>query len=436
MESDKQENPYDNYDYGAKEPVELKIADMTARQKDLLIDSKTFCMLPWLHIHAFPDGRAYPCCFALDRYPVGDLNKNSMEEVFNGTDMSEIRKNMLSNKTSRQCVKCYDQEKSGFFSMRMSSNKHFGHNIGMVDSTSEEGQADCVIKYWDIRFSNLCNLACRSCGTWFSSNWYEDNKKLTGAPPNHAKIMRVGRSSDDIWQQMLKHFDHVEQFYFAGGEPLIMEEHYRILKELDKRKMYHVRLQYNTNFSKLKFKDMDVLELWKKFDSVSVGASLDAEGKRGEFMRKGTVWKDVLDNRKRMLDVCPEVDFYISATVGLINALHVPDFHRNWVEQGLIKAEDFNFNLLQFPFWQRSDLLPQQYKDKVKARYEAHIQWLKPQDILTRATKGFESGLDYMLRRDNSDKFEEFKTGMKRLDKIRNEDILEVFPELQELYAG
>ena len=119
-----------------------------------------------------------------------------------------------------------------------------------------------------------------------------------------------------------------------------------------------------------------------------------------------------------------------------INALHGPDFHRNWVEQGLIKAEDFNFNLLQFPFWQRSDLLPQQYKDKVKARYEAHIQWLKPQDILTRATKGFESGLDYMLRRDNSDKFEEFKTGMKRLDTIRNEDILEVFPELKELYAG
>ena len=101
MESDKQENPYDNYDYGAKEPVELKIADMTARQKDLLIDSKTFCMLPWLHIHAFPDGRAYPCCFALDRYPVGDLNKNSMEEVFNGTDMSEIRKDIYNKEIKK-----------------------------------------------------------------------------------------------------------------------------------------------------------------------------------------------------------------------------------------------------------------------------------------------------------------------------------------------
>ena len=75
----------------------------------------------------------------------------------------------------------------------MSSNKHFGHNIGMIDNTKEDGSADFVIKYWDIRFSNLCNLACRSCGTWFSSNWYEDHKKLTGAPPKHAKIMKVGR---------------------------------------------------------------------------------------------------------------------------------------------------------------------------------------------------------------------------------------------------
>ena len=422
------------YEYGAKEPVKLKIKDMTPKQEELLIKSDNFCMLPWMHLHAFPDGRAYPCCFALDKYSVGDLNKNSMEEVFNGKDMREMRLNMLSNKPSRQCGKCYDQEKSGFFSLRLSSNKHFGHNIGMIDNTQADGTADFIIKYWDIRFSNLCNFACRSCGTWFSSNWYEDHKKLTGKPPDHAKIMRVGRTADDIWNQMLTQFDHVEQFYFAGGEPLIMEEHYKILKELDRRKMYHVRLIYNTNFSKLTFKDMDVLELWNKFDSVSVGASLDAMGPRAEYMRKGTVWADIEANRKRMQELCPQVDFYISATVGLINALHVVDFHRTWSEQGYIKPQDFNFNLLQFPFWQRIDLLPESMKQKVKEKYESHIAWLKPQDHLTRATKGFQSGLDYMMRRDRFEQIEDFKSGMKKLDDIRNENILETFPELAELY--
>ena len=422
------------YEYGAKEPEKLKIKNMTPKQEELLIKSDNFCMLPWMHLHAFPDGRAYPCCFALDQYPVGDLNKNSMEEVFNGEQMKAMRLNMLSNKPSKECGKCYDQEKSGFFSLRLSSNKHFGHNIDMVDNTKSDGSADFVIKYWDIRFSNLCNFACRSCGTWFSSNWYEDHKKLTGKPPDHAKIMKVGRTADDIWNQMLTQFDHVEQFYFAGGEPLIMEEHYKILKELDRRKMYHVRLIYNTNFSKLTFKDMDVLELWNKFDSVSVGASLDAMGPRAEYMRKGTVWSDIETNRRRMQEVCPQVDFYISATVGLINVLHVVDFHRSWSEQGYIKPQDFNFNLLQFPFWQRIDLLPESIKQQVKEKYESHIAWLKPQDHLTRATKGFQSGLDYMMRRDNFNKIEEFKAGMKKLDNIRNENILETFPELAELY--
>ena len=422
------------YEYGAKEPEKLKIKDMTPKEKELLIDSNSFCMLPWMHLHAFPDGRAYPCCFALDKLHVGNVNENSMEEVFNGEKMRKMRLNMLSNKKSRECAKCYDQEDSGFFSLRLSSNKHFGHNIGMVENTKPDGTADFIIKYWDIRFSNLCNMACRSCGTWFSSNWYEDHKKLTGAPPNHAKIMRAGRNSNDIWEQLLKQFDHVEQFYFAGGEPILMPEHLRILRELDKRKMYHVRLIYNTNFSKSKFKGTDIFELWNKFDSVSIGASLDAEGPRAELMRKGTVWEETVANRKRMLEVCPQVDFYISATVGLSNALHVPDFHKNWVEQGLIKPQDFNFNLLQYPLWQRMDLLPANEKEKVTAKYKSHIEWLKSQDHLTRASKGFESALDWMNKKDMSHHLPTFIGETRKYDKIRNENFTDVFPEWKELF--
>ena len=422
------------YEYGAKEPEKLKIKDMTPREKELLIDSESFCMLPWMHIHAFPDGRAYPCCFALDKLHVGNVNKNSMEEVFNGEKMKQMRLNMLNNKKSRECVKCYDQEQSGFFSLRLSSNKHFGHNIGMTENTKPDGSADFIIKYWDIRFSNLCNMACRSCGTWFSSNWYEDHKKLTGSPPNHAKIMKAGRSSNDIWEQLLKQFEHVEQFYFAGGEPIIMEEHLRILKELDKRKMYHVRLIYNTNFSKSRFKGTDIFELWNKFDSVSIGASLDAEGPRAELMRKGTVWEETIANRKRMLEVCPQVDFYISATVGLANCLHVTDFHKSWVEQGLIKPQDFNFNLLQYPLWQRMDLLPQEQKDRVTEKYKMHISWLKKQDRLTRASKGFESALDWMNKKDMSKHMPTFVNETRKYDKIRDENFTEVFPEWKELF--
>ena len=254
------------YNMWDKEPEKMKFDKMTVKEKKLLTENESFCMLPWIHLHAYPDGRAYPCCFAFDPYPVGDLNKQSLKEVWDGEKMREMRLRMLSGKKSRECMKCYDQEKSGFFSLRLSSNKHFGHNIGLADATKPDGSVDFVMKYWDIRFSNLCNMACRSCGTWFSSNWYEDHKKLTGAPPNHAKIMRVGRSTNDLWEQMLESFEHTEQFYFAGGEPIIMEEHYRILKELDNivEKLKHKILYLETENKELELKIEELKEYINK----------------------------------------------------------------------------------------------------------------------------------------------------------------------------
>jgi sulfatase maturation enzyme AslB (radical SAM superfamily) len=237
-----------------------------------------------------------------------------------------------------------------------------------------------------------------------------------------------------MWEQVLENIDFAEQFYFAGGEPLIMEEHYRILKELDRRKAYHVRLIYNTNFSKLKFKDMDVLELWNKFDSVSIGASLDAEGPRAELMRTGTKWDQTIANRKRMLQVCPQVDFYISPTVSIHNALHVVDFHKNWVDQGFIKPQDFNFNLLQMPTWQRMDILPIEFKEQIKEKYTKHIEWLKPYDNLTRASKGFESALDWIFKKDNSRHLKWFFERTKKYDEVRKEKFTDVFPEWKTLW--
>ena len=120
--------------------------------------------------------------------------------------------------------------------------------------------------------------------------------------------------------------------------------------------------------------------------------------------------------------------------VGLPNSLHVPDFHKNWVEQGLIKPQDFNYNLLQSPTWQRIDLLPPEFKEQIKQKYEKHIEWLKGQDPLTRATKGYESALDWIFRRDKQKQLEWFFKNTRLYDKVRKEKFLDVFPEWTELF--
>ena len=422
-----------DYNYNSRIPLSGNFHSMTPRHQNLLTEDPHFCMIPWIHLHGAPDGKAHPCCLAEYTMPVGDFKKQTMAEVWNGDGMTEIRRNMLSGKPSKECSRCYEQEKAGFVSMRNSSSQNFGHHIALSDTTNPDGTLDWFqIRYYDVRFSNLCNFRCRSCGSMFSSNWYNDEVKLHG-PQRHPRILHAGRTEDDMWEQMQEHIPYLEQIYFAGGEPLIMEEHYRILNELIKREMFHVRLVYNTNFSKLAYKDQDVLALWNKFKSVSIGASLDDSYERGEYIRKGTDWAEIVENRKRMLEVCPKVDFYISATVSAYNAWHVVDFHREWVELGFIKPGDFNVNIVQSPDTLRIDILPLTIKADIRAKVEKHIEWLEPLDTMTRATQGYRAMLSFMDSADRVDLLYGFFKKTLDLDKIRNEDFYEIFPELKGL---
>jgi radical SAM protein with 4Fe4S-binding SPASM domain len=431
--TDKLENYYENYNYGQRKPVYIKESELREDQADRLIKSDNFCIIPWIHMHAFPDGRAYPCCLSEPDYPIGNLRNQTMREVWNDAPYKNMRVRMLADKECKECTKCYEQERSGLFSMRNSANKNFGHLIGLVDDTKEDGTyEDFKLRYYDIRFSNICNFACRTCGSIFSSSWHRD-EVAAGWDPKHPVFMYAGKDKHDMWDQMQEHIPHLEQIYWAGGEPLIMEEHYKVLRELVDREMFHVRLIYNTNFSEMKFKGQDVMELWKLFDCVSVGASLDASYARGEYIRKGQDWKQTVENRERMLKICPNVDFYVSSTVSMTNVLHLPDFHREWVDMGLVRPMDWNINMLQHPLRYRVDVLPFGLKHKAKQKLEEHIAWLEPLDTLTRATNGYKGIINFMMQNDSSHLLGEFFEVNNLIDRVRSEDFFAVFPELQDL---
>ena len=426
----------ENYQYGSANPVKISLNDVSQREKFLLSESKTFCMYPWIHLHAWPTGQAFPCCHAEPVGQLGDCKTQSLQQIWNSDPMRQLRQDMLTETQNSACTRCYEQEKSGFFSGRRSANKHHGHLIGNVSETKPDGTFDRFqMTYWDIRFSNLCNLSCRSCGHIFSSSWYQDQAKLAGGDwkARNKVLNYAGRTETDIWEQLEPHLDYVEQIYFAGGEPLMMEEHYRILEELERQGRFDVRLIYNTNFTHVKLKDRWVFDYWKKFDSVAVGASLDASGARGEYIRKGTDWNQVVKNREKMIETCPNVDFYISPTLSIMNAWHLPDFHREWVDRGLIQAQDLNVNILQDPVHYRLDIAPAEYKNQLREKFEQHLAWLRPLDKLQRATVGFESAVNFMMSTDNTELLPKFWSKTHELDRIRNENILDVIPELEVL---
>jgi len=421
------------YNWQDRVPSYIPLEDLTEKQQHRLMKSDTFCMLPWIHLHAWPDGRAYPCCLGNAKHPVGNFKEKPMREIWNDDAMRQMRINMLNDQPCRECSDCYEQEAYGFASMRNNSNKNFGQHIVEVDDTLPDGTTpNFQLHYWDVRFSNICQLKCRSCGSIFSSRWYDDDVKIWGKELR-PRVSFAGRHADDIWQQMQEHIPHLDQIYFAGGEPLIMEEHNRILKLLIEKGNTKVRLIYNTNLNELRYKRESVLELWKHFPNVCVAASLDDMGARAEIIRSGTNWPQVEQNIRDLKLECPHIDFLISPTLSMMNIWNFTRFHRYMVDQGFIRAQDFNLNILQGPQEYRIDMLPLDIKLKFKNQFEDHIAWLEPIDGIQRAVGGFRGAIEFMMATDNSHLLPGFWETVNDLDWARNERLIHVVPELSDI---
>ena len=395
-------------------------------------DNKTFCMMPWVHMHMWPAGYTYPCCMADPDLPIGNTQNQSLQDIWNGPEMRELRMNMLQDKKSDICRRCYELEDSGVWTLRKSANENFKNHKVKVEETSDDGSAGNVnLAYMDIRFSNLCNLKCRSCGPQFSSSWFEDHKQLYGKL-NHEKILKVRDDMLNFMDELEPLLDSVERVYWAGGEPLIVEEHYRILDKWIEMGKHDVVMDYTTNFTQMRFKKKSIFEYWNAFDDVRVAASLDANHARGEYLRKNMDWAQVVQNRRDMIEQCPHVYFEITPTVSAYNVLNLPDFHKEWIEEGLLQPRAVRINILLDPSYMRLQILKPHMKDAVRKRYDEHIDYLKQFDDVGSVINDYKNVLNF-LDNDRTDEIEMFKFKTNRIDRLRDENVFEVFPELGDL---
>lgn len=391
------------------------ITRVSAALPDLLANSKHFCMAPWVHLYVDILGDARLCCW--QKEVIGNVSKNSLTDMLHSNSMNETRLALKDDLPIAGCYKCYNEEALGRSSNRNAFNQKYSHHYNRINTD------DPTIIHWDFRFSNLCNLSCRSCGPKSSTSWYK--------PAQAIGIQQTQYVCNDskVYEQLLEYINDVEEIYFAGGEPLIMPEHYMLLDKLIKTKRTNVRLVYNTNLTEISFKGRSVFDLWNHFDSVAVCASLDASGKRAEYLRCGTTWDRIVENRKQMIEKCPDIYFWVSATTGMINALHVADFHREWVEQDLIKPEHFNIQNIYEPEYMRVDRATVELRDLIIKKYKDHLAWLSPLDTEGRATQGFQSVIKYLDNLKGFDK-ELFWSNIKPLDEYYGVNLLDVFPEL------
>lgn len=393
----------------------------------MLMNNKNFCIMPWIGLHVRQDGHVHPCCVSNYEYNFGNIKYSSIHEIWNSYPVRRFRIDLIKGKELDICKDCNYNEKNGNDSLRKKVNKNYKHHLDVVKTTKIDGTVNKFnFIYWDFRFSNVCNFKCRMCCQEFSSSWGSEVNKVLGngkTDPIH-KI--------DVWQDIEPLFDIVEEIYFVGGEPLIMDEHYKIINKLVELEKYNVKLQYNTNFSVINYKDNNIIETWKKFDLVELTISLDGYGKRGEIIRKGMNWDTIVKNLQYLNENYGN-DYNIDCVYQALNSFHVFDFHRKLYEDKLIATVDnFNIYFLTGPEYLSIDILPSEMKTKLIEKVDNHINEFLIPNKSKISIGQFEALKNILIEDfDNTKLIPKFKKYISALDKIRNENTLETFPELE-----
>lgn len=402
---------------------------MSLDKEYLLKESKTFCLFPWVHLYASPRGDVYPCCTTNPVDTLGNVKNNSLKEIFNNDKTKQLRLNMLNDVPSEVCKSCYKMEESSPLSYRNYSRTKLNHYFDeTVMKTKSDGTVDDFkMRMIDIRFSNICNFKCRTCGSECSSQVASEERKLNR---HDYIVLHADDGKGTLLDEVLEHIPHAEMVYFAGGEPLITDEHYVLLEELIKQGRTDVKLRYNTNTSTIKYKGKDLLDLWSHFKHIEVACSIDHYGERAEMLRHGTDWGVVETNLLKFRNL-QQVKFSVSTVLSVFNYLTIHDFYNYLIQKLIIFKEDGSHYLCitSDPPYYAATALPKLLKTTMQPNIEKFFDMWPEFELICRQIKyaiNFANSADTW----DENKYEFVKYSWLR-DRMRNEDLIKVFPELE-----
>ena len=413
--------------------------------KDLLLNrSDTFCMIPWVHMHTTPTGQGAPCCIGhscADNIGVGNSNRSSLADLVNSPKMKKLRLDMIKGTKNPECTNCHKHDDQGIPSFRTQSNKQWAQYFNDVIETTDMNTGRIVnfrMRYFDIRFSNICNFKCRTCGSAFSSKWEQEDlasREQTGLPMYAMELEQGNR--EEFILEVLKQVPNFEVAYFAGGEPLITEEHYRLLDEMIDKKKTDIQLRYNSNISNLKYKKRDIFKLWQHFDKpIQIYASIDHMGEKAEYIRHGTKWKTIETNLKK-LKKSPNIIFQVNTVYSIFNALTISHFYKYMIDNHFYTPQSPVWTLFSMgsPEHLSSHVLPGGYKDQALEQLQLTLKYMEDLGFRKEQLKEIEQVIPWLNSKDTWDAQEkDFKEEIKRIDALRGENFMNTFPELGALY--
>lgn len=394
----------------------------------------TFCVLPFMHLATNATGNFRVCCNSTpgenqiidDQGNVTNLSKHDIEEVWNTEYYQKIRQQFLHNEKPTICKRCFEEEASGVKSARKSFNEAWFNN----DIELKAKQTKPTIRYVDLRLGNLCNLKCRMCNPYASSQWVKEWNSVV----NTAELV-PNYEMDDVdyeylkgmnwfekplvWDNIAKIADSIEEIYLTGGEPTLAVAQYKLFQYLhDKDLSKNIRLKYNTNLTNI---PDEMVWHWHRFKLIKINASIDAVGELDRYIRYPSTWNKVEENFK-ILRRLRNTRMQVHSTVQTYNILYLNKLYE-WSDS--IMFDDIYLNILNHPYCLNVRTLPDELKHEAEKRLQPFINRPKVKQMIM-----------YMWKESWYDKYwKEFVNYTNALDKNRNENILEVVPEFEKFWT-
>ena len=393
------------------------------------LPNKKFCVLPWISLETSPIGTVRPCCLYDGEVQNGqsvkfDLNKDNLKDIQRSEYMNQLRGKFLQGEQPAECRRCWAEEDAN----RTSKCMHTLDRLKNILKDETEWTAEPKpLMFLDLKLGNICNIACRICGSWSSSTFAgEEIKELPFEKRKESFAYQMNRRGNwprkslTFWEDLEAQAPHIRYIEFTGGEPFMIQEHFDFLQYLiNNDYAQNIEIHYNTNTTL--YPDDDTV--WKPFKHVEVAFSIDDLRERFEYQRYGASWKTLnknLERFKKLRERSNNISLQVCSTVNVFNVMYLEEL-ANWID-----AQDFDF-----VYWNMLHDAPQHCITSLpKAAKLRATERLLSATVSEKHHKEFKNIAFFMNSRDTDPKL--LIEDSVRMDKRRNQSMHDYLPELAE----
>lgn len=242
---------------------------------------KSACYAPFHHLDFFPSGDAWVCCVN-GTFTVGNVQQQTLREIWNGPRIRRLRESLVRNDWSLGCQDCENAV------LRGGQPKSMRYDWPAIEA-GEWPQS------FSLRLSNACNFDCIMCTDQLSS--------MVRSRSRQPRLPVVYR--DRFFAELEEFLPHLKVVHFAGGEPCIIPEYFRIWDMLGRADCSDVELSMVTNASVWNDRVAEALET---LNFTNLLVSVDGATKETfESVRRGSRFEVVMENLRRFADSANKV---------------------------------------------------------------------------------------------------------------------------------